>query len=129
MVHSIIEGLKDMFFTFLYLCFKCICQLIDFIKDIFYMLCGIDPVVVNGEKTDLLSTLIQSDSIKSAFLIIFVIGVILLFVFTSIAIIKANYQEKQNWGSVLKKSGQSFIVSAKVNMYNFTGVKMYNRLP
>ena len=90
MVHSIIEGLKDMFFTFLYLCFKCICQLIDFIKDIFYMLCGIDPVVVDGEKTDLLSTLIQSDSIKSAFLIIFVIGVILLFVFTSIAIIKTN---------------------------------------
>ena len=126
MVHSIIEGLKDMFFTFLYLCFKCICQLIDFIKDIFYMLCGIDPVVVDGEKTDLLSTLIQSDSIKSAFLIIFVIGVILLFVFTSIAIIKANYQEKQNWVSVLKKSGQSFIIALLIPFTVLAGIVLTN---
>lgn len=123
---ELVNALKDMFFTFLYLCFKCICQLIDFIKDIFYMLCGIDPVVVDGEETDLLSTLIQSDTIKTAFLVIFVIGVILLFVFTAVAIVKANYQEKQNWVSVLKKSGQSFIIALLIPFTVLAGILLTN---
>jgi hypothetical protein len=65
---ELIEALKDMFFSFLYMCFMFICKLIDFIKDIFYMLCGIDTVEVNGEQSDLLSSLIQSDTIKRTFL-------------------------------------------------------------
>ena len=112
---ELIEALKDMFFSFLYTCFMFICKLIDFIKDIFYMLCGIDPVEVNGEPGDLLSTLIQSDAIKRTFLTIFIIGIILLVAFTIIAIVKANYQEKQNWLSVLKKSGQSFIIAVLIH--------------
>ncbi len=123
---ELVSALKDMFFTFLYTCFKCICQLIDFIKEIFYMLCGIETVSINGEQTDLLSTLIRSDSIKKAFLTIFIIGVILLFIFTAIAIFKANYQEKQNWASVLKKSGQSFLISLMIPFTVLAGIVLTN---
>jgi hypothetical protein len=123
---ELIEALKDMFFSFLYMCFMFICKLIDFIKDIFYMLCGIDTVEVNGEQSDLLSSLIQSDTIKRTFLIIFIIGVILLVVFTIIAIIKANYQEKQNWLSVLKKSGQSFIIAVLIPFTVLAGIVLTN---
>src|SRR5574344_314883 len=123
---ELIEALKDMFFSFLYMCFMFICKLIDFIKDIFYMLCGIDTVEVNGEQSDLLSSLIQSDTIKRTFLIIFLIGVILLVVFTIIAIIKANYQEKQNWLSVLKKSGQSFVIAVLIPFTVLAGIVLTN---
>jgi uncharacterized membrane protein YjfL (UPF0719 family) len=53
-----------------------------------------------GGQGDLLSSsIIQSDSIKKAFfLMVFVIGAILLVVFTIIAIIKTSYQEKHELG-------------------------------
>ena len=126
LLSELINALKDMFFTFLYTCFKCICQLIDFIKEIFYMLCGIETVSINGEQTDLLSTLIRSDSIKKAFLSIYLIGVVLLFIFTAIAIFKANYQEKQNWASVLKKSGHSFLISLLIPFTVLAGIILTN---
>lgn len=123
---DLIEGLKDMFFTFLYLCFKCICQLIDFIKDIFYLLCGIDPIETEGGSSDLLSSLIQSDSIKKAFLLIFLIGVILLFVFTIVSIVKANYQEKRSWSGILKKSGESFLIALLIPFTVLAGILLTN---
>lgn len=123
---DLIDALKDMFFSFLYLCFECICQLIDFIKDIFYMLVGIDPVSIDGKETDLLTSLIRSDSIKKAFLLIFLIGVILLFLFTGIAILKSNYQEKQNWVGVLKKSGQSFLIALLIPFTVLAGILLTN---
>ena len=43
-----------MFFTFLCRCFRCICEFIDFIKEIFYMLCGIESVEIDGSKGDML---------------------------------------------------------------------------
>lgn len=43
-----IELRKDMFSTFL--CLKRICQLIDFIKDFFYMLVGIDLMTIEGSR-------------------------------------------------------------------------------
>ena len=126
LLSELVNALKDMFFTFLYLCFECICQLIDFIKEIFYMLCGIETVSIGGEQTDLLSSLLRSDSVKKAFLGIFLIGVILLFVFTAIAIFKANYQERQSWNSVLKKSGQSFLISLLIPFTVLAGITLTN---
>lgn len=61
---DLVDALKDMFFTFLYRTFSLILSLIDFIKDIFYMLCGIDAVTINGTESDLLGSLIESSSIK-----------------------------------------------------------------
>lgn len=78
-------------------CFRCICELIDFIKEIFYMLCRIESVEIDGSKGDMLTSLLKSDSVKKAFLTILLIGVILLVLFTGIAILKSNYQEKQSW--------------------------------
>ena len=80
--------------------FRCICQLIDFIKEIFYMLCGIEPVEKDRTKGDMFTSLIQSDSVKKAFLTVSLIGVVLLVLFTGIAVLKANYQEKQSWAGV-----------------------------
>ena len=123
---DLVDALKDMFFTFLYRTFSLICSLIDFIKDIFYMLVGIDPVSINGEQTDLLSSLIRSYMIKKAFLYVFVIGVILMIVFTIIGILKSSYQEKQNPFSVLKRCGQSFIIALLIPFTILAGILLTN---
>ena len=91
--------------------FRCICQLIDFIKEIFYMLCRIEPVDKGRTKGDMLTSLIQSDSVKKAFLTVSLIGVVLLVLFMGIAVLKANYQEKQSWASVFSIVLMSYIVA------------------
>lgn len=104
LLNDLIEGLKDMFFTFLYTCFRCICELIDFIKEIFYMPCGIEPVEINGAKGDMLTSLLGSDSVKKAFLTISIIGVILLVLFTGIAILKSNSRRNRAGPARLEKA-------------------------
>ena len=126
LLNDLIEGLKDMFFTFLYTCFRCICELIDFIKEIFYMLCGIEPVEINGAKGDMLTSLLGSDSVKKAFLTISIIGVILLVLFTGIAILKSNYQEKQSWAGALRKSGQSLLITLLIPFTVLAGILLTN---
>lgn len=126
LLNDLIEGLKDMFFTFLYTCFRCICELIDFIKEIFYMLCGIEQVEINGAKGDMLTSLLGSDSVKKAFLTISIIGVILLVLFTGIAILKSNYQEKQSWAGALRKSGQSLLITLLIPFTVLAGILLTN---
>ena len=71
LINDLLNGLKDMFFIFLYTCFKCICELIDFIKEI-------ESVEIVGSKGDFLTNLIRSDSVKNAFFTASVIGVVFL---------------------------------------------------
>ena len=49
------DWLTNWIFELLYGFQKTICYIIDFIRDIFYMLAGIEPVVIDGQETDLLS--------------------------------------------------------------------------
>lgn len=68
---AFIDWITDWFFGLLYKAQAGICYLIDFIKRIFYKLCGLDTVVANGEDVDLVSYLVQSNTIHRVFLTIF----------------------------------------------------------
>ena len=87
------DWLTNWIFDLLYGIQKTVCYIIDFIKEIFYMLAGIEPVQVNGGESDLLSHFLLSDAVKKAFWIVLLIAVILLIVFVIIATIKANNGE------------------------------------
>ncbi len=105
------DSLKNWFYGLLYQFQSALCSLIDFIKRIFFKLCGLDTVLIDGEKHDLVSSLIQSNTVHRVFLTIMLIGVILLTVFVIIALIRMNYQtnEKKTRGTVFAKAGQSFL--------------------
>ena len=119
---ELMDALVELIYGIFYKLFSCICVLIDFIKEIFYKLCGIETVKIDGEDTDLLSNLMTSDIIKRVFLTVFLIGVILLVIFTIIAIIKSNYQEKQNWKTVLSKTAQSLVISILIPFTVLAGI-------
>lgn len=127
-LEDLLHGLLELICSLFYGMFSGICILIDFIKTIFYKLCGIETVEIEGEQGDLLSNLLESDIIKRVFLTIFIIGFILLIVFTIIAIIKSNYQEKQNWKTVLSKTGQAFMVMLLIPFTVFVGVMLTNTI-
>lgn len=125
---ELINALVDLFYRILYKLFSSICVLIDFIKEIFYKLCGIETVNIDGEQTDLLSSLMASDLIKKVFLSVFLIGVILLVIFTIIAILKSNYHEKQNYKTVLVKTAQSLLIVLVVPFVVISGILLTNTI-
>lgn len=125
-LEDLLHGLLELICSIFYGMFSGICILIDFIKTIFYKLCGIETVEIEGEQGDLLSNLLESDIIKRVFLTIFIIGFILLIIFTIIAIIKSNYQEKQNWKTVLSKTGQAFMIMLLIPFTVLVGVMLTN---
>lgn len=125
-LEDLLHGLLELICSIFYGMFSGICILIDFIKTIFYKLCGIETVEIEGEQGDLLSNLLESDIIKRVFLTIFIIGFILLIMFTIIAIIKSNYQEKQNWKTVLSKTGQAFMIMLLIPFTVLVGVMLTN---
>jgi hypothetical protein len=106
LLEDLVNAIKDLFFTLLYLTFALTCKLIDFLKDVFYMLSGISPVEIDGEKSDLLTSLMKSSVINRVFLTVFVIGAVLLVTFTIVAIIKSAAEEKKNVFTVLRRRGR-----------------------
>ena len=67
------DWLTNWIFDLLYGIQKSICYIIDFIKDIFYTLAGIETVNVDGNETDLLSNFLLSDTVKKSFLIVMLV--------------------------------------------------------
>jgi hypothetical protein len=122
----LIGELIDFFYRTLYRFFSCICIIIDFIKRIFYKLCGIDTVNINGKDTDLLTSLMNSSQIRTSFLIVLIIGFILLLSFTVIAIIKTSYVEKMTVGNVMKKTLESFLIMTIIPFTCIAGIYFTN---
>ncbi len=84
---------------------------------------------LDGEQSEILTHFILSDSIRNAFLGVFLIGVILLFVFVVIAIIKseaADLQHKKTKGQIIAKALQSFVVFLLIPFLLVAGIMLAN---
>jgi hypothetical protein len=117
------------FFDVLYLLQAGICTVADFIVNTFYKLSGLEPVSVDGKQTDLLSHFVQTDAVKTAFLGVFLVGIILLCVFVIIAIIRSEYtegQQKRTKGQILIKAGHSFIIFLLIPFLLAAGILLTN---
>lgn len=116
-------------YDLLYILQKSICYLLDFIRAVFCKLAGIETVAIDGEQSEILTHFILSDSIRNAFLGVFLIGVILLFVFVIIAIIKseaADPQHKKTKGQIIAKALQSFVVFLLIPFLLVAGIMLAN---
>lgn len=123
------DWLTNWIFELLYSLQKTICYIIDFIREIFYTLAGIQPVNIDGKQTDLLSHFILSDTVKTTFFYIFLIATILLVVFVMIAIIRSEYANGENKKSkalILGKALQSFVIFLLVPFVLIAGISLTN---
>lgn len=116
-------------YELLYILQKSICYILDFIKEIFCKLAGIETVAIGGKQEDLLSHFLLSDGVRNAFLGVFLVGVILLFVFVMIAIIKseaADPQHKKSKGQILVKALQSSVIFLVIPFLLLAGILLTN---
>ncbi len=123
------DWLTNWFFDLLYSIQKSVCYIIDFIKDIFYTLSGVEPININGTETDILSNFLLSDVVKKSFLIIMLIAVALLVVFVLVAIIRNEYahgENKKSKGAILAKACHSFIIFLIVPFVLLAGIALSN---
>ncbi len=123
------DWLFSWFYELMYILQKSICYLLDFIRDVFCKLAGIDTVAINGKNEDLLSHFLLSDGVKNAFWGVFLVGVILLFVFVSIAIIKseaADPQHKKTKCQIIVKALQSFATFLLIPFLLIAGIMLTN---
>lgn len=123
------DWLTDWFFDLLYSIQKSVCYIIDFIKDIFYTLSGVEPININGTETDILSNFLLSDVVKKSFLIIMLIAVALLVVFVLVAIIRSEYahgENKKSKGAILAKACHSFLIFLIVPFVLLAGITLSN---
>lgn len=102
------------FWELLYGLMKSLFFCIDFMIDIAGMLCGIEPVMVDGEKQDLAYYFITNDIIVGAFEAVFVIGFILLFIFTAYSVFRSMGRLGEG-----KSAIQVCMDSAKTLLYFF----------
>lgn len=79
----------DWFWEFLYSISEILFELIDGLMSIANMLCGIEPITVDGSKTDFLSFLLNNEKILYGFIGAAFIGIFLIMVFSIFAMIKA----------------------------------------
>ena len=114
--YNIIDSFSNTIICFvmcvIYNILKAFFVIIDFINLIFRKMCGLDTVRIgstysgsiatgpNGEfEGDLALALIQSQQVIDVFISLLIVAVILLFVFTFIAIIKNQYNPEKSKGS------------------------------
>jgi hypothetical protein len=93
------------------------------------MLAGIDPIVIKGEPTDLLTHFILSEQVKQIFYGIFLIAVILLVVFVLIAVIRSEYvttENKKSKGVIISKASQSFLIFLLIPFLLISGIMFTN---
>lgn len=123
------DWLTNWIFELLYGFQKTICYIIDFIREIFYVLAGIDTITIDGEEVDLLSHFILSDTVRTTFFYIFLIATILLVVFVMIAIIRSEYaygENKKSKALILGKAFQSFALFLMVPFILIAGITLTN---
>lgn len=130
MVEAMMNAIKDWFYGLLYQMQAGLCSLIDFIKRVFFKLCGLDTVIIDGKPQDLVSSLVQSSTIHRVFLTIFLIAVILLIVFVMIALIRANYQtgERKGRSAIFAKAGHSFLIFLLIPFLLLAGMTLVNTI-
>lgn len=127
------DWMTNWIFDLLYGFQKTICYIIDFIKDIFYMLAGIEPVVIDGQESDILSHFLLDDTVRTIFWAVVLIGVVLLFVFVLVAIIRSEYANREMTGisskaKIMARGGQSFLIFILIPFILIAGIMLANTI-
>jgi len=102
----------DWFFDFLYLITKTLLRLIDAILSLADILCGIEPVKVDGEETDLMSWLLSTNEIMTALKVAVTICIFLVVFFSIWKIVTMIVSEKPNTtpAQIMMTAGKNILI-------------------
>lgn len=86
----------DWFWNFLYLISKSMFNLIDSLMKCANILCGIDPIVVEGRETSFITYLLTDERVTLGFRVTVLMGILLVGIFAIFGIIRSIVNDKNN---------------------------------
>lgn len=98
------------FWEFLYSISEILFLIIDSIFKIANKLCGIEPIIVEGQETDLLTYLLNHQNVRIAFWGAVLIGLFLLAIFSIIAIFKSASDGKRTTGQIAMHAAKTLLI-------------------
>ncbi len=118
----------DWFWKFVYGLLIGITGMVDFILDVFRVLCGMAPVIITEgsqkKEVDLLSHVLTSDTVYTAFWYVVFLGIGLLVLASAFMMIRLQYdpEQKKTPTSVIIKAFKSFLLFFMVPIIMVVGV-------
>ncbi|PKK95831.1 MAG: hypothetical protein CVV59_01700 [Tenericutes bacterium HGW-Tenericutes-4] len=136
-IQYLINGYLSLLANWFYTIFLALATVLDVIQMLFRKMAGLEYYIVNGQQTaeprDLALEIINNQIIMNVFWSLVVLGVVLLFITTFVAVIKSEYQPLDtrggnNKGKIIGKSLKSIMLMATVPVAAVLGLIIGNAL-
>lgn len=134
---TLIQGYISLIVNWFYTIYLVFAMILDLIQVLFRKMAGLEPYIINGQAQtgtrDIALEIINSPVIKNIFWAMVILGVVLLFITTFIAVIKSEYQPLEakggnSKGRVIGKAMKSFVMMATVPVVALLGLFIGNAL-
>lgn len=118
-------------FAPIYYLFMGICSIVNFAEMMFKKFAGIDPIMTNDGEMNILDVFIRSNEIWGLFVSILILSIVLLFLFTIVAVIKSEFAldaKGSAKGPIIARSLKSLAMFIIVPTVSLLGVYAVNAI-
>ncbi len=118
-------------FSIFYYLFMGICSIVNFAEMLFKKFAGIDPIMTVDGEMNILDVFVKSNEIWGLFISILILSIVLLFIFTIVAIIKSEFSldaKGSAKGPIIARSLKSLAMFIIVPVVSLMGVYATNAI-
>lgn len=118
-------------YSIFYYLFMSICSIVNFAEMLFKKLAGIDPIMTDRGEMNILDVFIKSNEIWGLFVSIIILSIVLLFIFTIVAVIKSEFSldaKSSAKGPIIARSLKSLAMFLIVPAVSLMGIYAVNAI-
>lgn len=118
-------------YSIFYYLFMGICSMVNFAEMLFKKFAGIDPIMTTDGQMKILDVFVKSNEIWGLFVSILILSIVLLFIFTIVAVIKSEFSldaKGSAKGPIIARSLKSLAMFVIVPVVSLLGVYAVNAI-
>lgn len=118
-------------YSIFYYLFMGICSMVNFAEMLFKKFAGIDPIMTTDGQMNILDVFVKSNEIWGLFVSILILSIVLLFIFTIVAVIKSEFSldaKGSAKGPIIARSLKSLAMFVIVPVVSLLGVYAVNAI-
>ena len=128
---GIFQGLIVWIYSIFYYIFMGVCSIVNFAEMLFKKLAGIDPIMTDRGEMNILDVFVKSNEIWGLFVSIIILSIVLLFIFTIVAVIKSEFSldaKSSAKGPIIARSLKSLAMFLIVPAVSLMGIYAVNAI-
>lgn len=118
-------------YSIFYYLFMSICSIVNFAEMLFKKFAGIDPIMTDRGEMNILDVFVKSNEIWGLFVSIIILSIVLLFIFTIVAVIKSEFSldaKGSAKGPIIARSLKSLAMFLIVPAVSLMGIYAVNAI-